>query len=243
MKVCSLTDIGVRREMNQDYFFASEEPVGALPNLFLVADGMGGHSGGDFASRNVVETICETARKTRKVKIPNVLRECLEQANGTLREYAGEHPKMTGMGTTLVAAVLVDHTLIVANVGDSRLYVIGDTIRQVTEDHSLVNEMLLRGEIDEETAKFHPDKNIITRAMGASDTVKPDIFEETLAPGEIVLLCTDGLTNMVEDDEILSAMKKSKSLAKNTEHLVELANEHGGKDNITVITIDPEFER
>ncbi len=229
--------------MNQDYFFASEEPVGALPNLFLVADGMGGHSGGDFASRSVVETMCEVARKTRKIKVPNILRECLEQANSTLREYAKEHPKMKGMGTTIVAAVLVDHTLIVANVGDSRLYVIGDTIRQVTEDHSLVHEMLLRGEIDEETAKFHPDKNIITRAIGAADTVKPDIFEETLEPGELVLMCTDGLTNMVEEKQILTVMKRSKSLTKNTEHLVGLANEHGGKDNITVITIDPEFER
>ncbi len=229
--------------MNQDYFFASEEPIGALPNLFLVADGMGGHSAGDFASRNVVETMCETARKTRKIKIPNILRECLEQANSALREYAGEHPKMAGMGTTIVAAVLADHTMIVANVGDSRLYIIGDTIRQVTEDHSLVHEMLMRGEIDEETAKAHPDKNIITRAIGAADMVKPDIFEESLEPGEIVLLCTDGLTNMVEDEKILSIMKRSKSLAKKTEQLVTLANERGGKDNITVITIDPEFER
>ncbi|MCC8142058.1 MAG: Stp1/IreP family PP2C-type Ser/Thr phosphatase [Lachnospiraceae bacterium] len=243
MKVCSLTDIGVRREMNQDYFFSSEEPVGALPNLFIVADGMGGHNGGEIASKNVVETMCAVAQKTRKIKIANILTECVEKANKDLRAYADEHTEMKGMGTTTVAAVISDHTLFAANVGDSRMYVVGEEIRQITSDHSLVQEMVRRGEIDEELARVHPDKNIITRAVGASDKIKVDIFEETLAQGELILLCSDGLTNMVEDDEILQVLHRPKDLESNTEYLVELANEHGGKDNITVITIDPEFER
>ncbi len=244
MKVCCLTDIGVRREMNQDYFFSSEESVGILPNLFVVADGMGGHNAGDIASRTVIETISAVAAETTEVVISDILIECVERANEVLREYAGEHEEMKGMGSTIVAAVLNDRTLVAANVGDSRLYVVGkDCIRQVTTDHSLVHEMLMRGEIDEKLARVHPDKNIITRAVGAAETVQVDTYEEMLEPGERILMCTDGMTNMVEDEEILKVMNESDDLAADTERLVELANEHGGKDNITVITIDPEFER
>ncbi len=243
MRVCSLTDIGMRREMNQDYFFSSEEPVGTLPNLFIVADGMGGHNGGDYASRTVVETMSATARESREIQIPDIFRECVSRANEELRSYAKEHSEMKGMGSTIVAAVLDNHTLHAANVGDSRLYVVSTGIRQITTDHSLVHEMVMRGEIDEELAKIHPDKNIITRAVGAADTIQVDTYEEELIQGEILLLCTDGLTNMVDDDTILETMNAPEDLEENTEHLVQLANEHGGKDNITVIAIDPEFER
>ncbi len=244
MKVCCLTDIGEKREMNQDYFFSSEEPVGTLPNLFIVADGMGGHNAGDIASRTVVETMTAVAEETGEVNIPDILIECAERANEALRDYAGEHEEMKGMGSTIVAAVLNDHTLVAANVGDSRLYLVGsEIIRQVTTDHSLVHEMLMRGEINEELARVHPDKNIITRAVGAAETVQVDTYEEILVPGERILMCTDGMTNMVDDAEILAVMNESEDMAANTERLVELANRHGGKDNITVITIDPEFER
>ncbi len=243
MRVCSLTDIGQRREMNQDYFFTSEEPVGTLPNLFIVADGMGGHNGGDFASRSVVETMSASAAETKKVQIPDILTECVKRANDTIRAYAKDHSEMQGMGSTIVAAVLEDHTLYAANVGDSRLYIVGTGIRQITTDHSLVQEMIQRGEIDEDLARIHPDKNIITRAVGAAETVRVDTYEETLQQGELILLCTDGMTNMVEDNEILDIMNAPEDLGSNTEHLVELANENGGKDNITVIAIDPEFER
>ncbi len=243
MKVCCLTDIGIRREMNQDYFYSSEEPVGTLPNLFLVADGMGGHNAGDFASRTVVETMLAAVQDTTEVRIPDILTECVERANDAIRMYADEQEELKGMGSTIVAAVLEERTLYAANVGDSRLYVVGDEIRQITTDHSLVHEMLERGEIDESLARIHPDKNIITRAVGAADTVQVDTYEEELEPGQLVLMCTDGLTNMVEDSEIITILRESEDLMANTEHLVELANTHGGKDNITAITIDPEFER
>ncbi len=243
MKVCCLTDIGCRREMNQDYFYSSEEPVGVLPNLFVIADGMGGHSAGDFASRAVVETMSDAAGKAVGSDILDILTDSVKQANAALREYAAEHIEMRGMGSTIVAAVLDGPTLFAVNVGDSRLYVVDDELRQITTDHSLVQEMLDRGEIDEETARFHPDRNIITRAVGAADKVCVATYSCSIKSGDIVLMCTDGMTNMVNDRDILETMKRPEDLLSNTERLVEMANQNGGKDNITVITIDPELER
>lgn len=239
MKKCSLTDIGMRREMNQDYFYSSEEPVGSLPNLFIVADGMGGHSAGEFASRYVVETMVNTAKNTEKTDTIGILTECVSNANASLRAYADDHEQMRGMGTTLVAAVLEGRRLVTVNVGDSRLYVIGDRIRQITQDHSLVQEMVRMGEMDEESARTHPDRNIITRAIGADRKVQADVFETVLDPGDRILLCSDGLTNMVKDEEILQIMNGPEDLTSKTEYLVELANRNGGKDNITVITVEP----
>ncbi len=239
MKKCSLTDIGMRREMNQDYFYSSEEPVGSLPNLFLVADGMGGHNAGEFASRYAVEIIVNTAKNTEKTDTIGILKECVSNANASLRAYADDHEEMRGMGTTLVAAVLDGRRLVTVNVGDSRLYVVGDRIRQITQDHSLVQEMVRLGEMDQESARTHPDRNIITRAIGADRKVQADVFETVLEPGDRILLCSDGLTNMVEDDEILRILNGSGDLVSKTEYLVELANRNGGKDNITVITIEP----
>lgn len=239
MKKCSLTDIGMRREMNQDYFYSSEEPVGSLPNLFIVADGMGGHNAGEFASRYVVETMVNTAKNTEKTDIIGILTECVSNANASLRAYADDHEQMRGMGTTLVAAVLEGRRLVTINVGDSRLYVIGDRIRQITQDHSLVQEMVRMGEMDEESARTHPDRNIITRAIGADRKVQADVFETVLDPGDRILLCSDGLTNMVKDEEILQIMNGPEDLTSKTEYLVELANKNGGKDNITVITVEP----
>ena len=143
------------------------------------------------------------------------------------------------MGTTVVAACIEQGELIAANVGDSRLYVIGDGIRQITEDHSLVQEMVRMGEMDRESARTHPDRNIITRAVGADRKVQTDVFETVLEPGDRILLCSDGLTNMVEDQRILQVMNGEGDLTSKTESLVELANRNGGKDNITVITIEP----
>lgn len=239
MKKCSLTDIGMRREMNQDYFYSSEEPVGSLPNLFLVADGMGGHNAGEFASRYAVETIVNTARNTEKTDTIGILKECVSNANASLRTYAENHEQMRGMGTTLVAAVLEGRRLVTINVGDSRLYVIGDRIRQITEDHSLVQEMVRLGEMDRESARTHPDRNIITRAIGADRKVQADVFETVLEPGDRILLCSDGLTSMVTDEEILEVLNGPGDLTSRTEYLVELANRNGGRDNITVITIEP----
>ncbi len=240
MKQCSLTDVGIKREMNQDYLFASPEPIGALPNLFIVADGMGGHQAGDFASRRTVEIMVQAAEESGDTAPAQVLSEGIQKANHELRVYAGTHAEMLGMGTTVVAAVLMGETMLVANVGDSRLYVVGDTLTQVTRDHSLVQEMVRMGELDAESAKSHPDRNIITRAVGAEFEVMPEFFEVDLQPGQQVLLCSDGLTGMVDDETIYAVLSGSDSLEDKTKRLVSLANQNGGSDNITVIMIDPE---
>ena len=239
MKISSLTDIGNTREMNQDYLYSSEESVGKLPNLFLVADGMGGHKAGEFASRYVVEHIVRSIKGSKEEEAVRILSESIETANRKLKEYAVAHQQMRGLGTTSVAAVILGRTLLVAHVGDSRLYIVGDEITQVTQDHSLVQEMVRLGQMDPQSAKNHPDKNIITRAVGVSEKVKIDIFERQLRAGEYIILCSDGLTNMVEDSVILQILHGAGSLSDKAERLIELANKNGGKDNITVIIIEP----
>ena len=214
MKISSLTDIGNTREMNQDYLYSSEESVGKLPNLFLVADGMGGHKAGEFASRYVVEHIVRSIKGSKEEEAVGILSESIETANRKLKEYADAHQQMRGMGTTIVAAVIQGRTL-------------------------LVQEMVRLGQMDPQSAKNHPDKNIITRAVGVSEKVKIDIFERQLRAGEYIILCSDGLTNMVEDSVILQILHGAGSLSDKAERLIELANKNGGKDNITVIIIEP----
>ncbi len=242
MKISSLTDIGVRREMNQDYLYSSEEAVGKLQNLFIVADGMGGHRAGEFASRYAVETIVDTARKSEKKDSIGILTESIMAANRLLKEYADSHQEMRGMGTTVVAATIEGRHLLAANVGDSRLYLAGEQMIQITRDHSLVQEMVRLGEIDQERAKNHPDKNIITRAVGVGREVQIDFFEVNLEPGQRVLLCSDGLTNMVEDHVIRKILYEQGEPDRKAEKLIELANKNGGKDNITVIIIEPNID-
>ena len=240
METYSLTDMGVTRSMNQDYFFTSDEPLGHLPNLFIVADGMGGHKAGEFASRHTVETIVKGVKKCRKRDPEAILQTAITTANQALREYAQDHPDMRGMGTTVVAAVLKGDRLIVANVGDSRLYLVGNKMRQVTEDHSLVQELVRMGEITKEQARNHPDKNIITRASGAEKDVDIDFFHVKVREGDKILLCSDGLTNMVKNSEIKGILNREDlSLAEKVELLVDTANKNGGMDNITVVVVDP----
>ncbi len=152
---------------------------------------------------------------------------------------ANENPDLEGMGTTVVAATCIGEELHVANVGDSRLYVIGEKITQVTRDHSLVEEMIRMGGIGREEARNHPDKNIITRAIGARDTIEIDFFHEELKSGDIVLMCSDGLTNMLEDEEIRMILNGQRDIVEKAEQLVKAANNNGGKDNIAVVLIEP----
>lgn len=144
-----------------------------------------------------------------------------------------------GMGTTVVVATFDGHTLLVANVGDSRLYIINDEITQITRDHSLVEEMVRLGGIDKENARLHPDKNVITRAVGVEETVQVDFFRANLKLGDVVLMCSDGLTNMLQDSEIQGILEEKNNIEDKAKKLVEAANEMGGKDNIAVILIEP----
>ena len=234
----SVTDIGKKRKLNQDFVYVSEEPVGNLPNVFIVADGMGGHNAGDYASKCTVETIVREIRGCFEKNPVRILGKAIRIANDQIRRKAREDESLLGMGTTVVAATCLGHYLQVANVGDSRLYIINKEIRQITRDHSLVEEMIRMGGIDRKAARNHPDKNIITRAIGGMDTVEIDFFHEELRPGDIVLMCSDGLTNMLEDEEIGEILKEQVSIEERAKKLVEAANNNGGKDNIAVILID-----
>ena len=234
----AITDIGQRRQLNQDFIYLSETPIGNLPNVFIVADGMGGHNAGELASRYAVETIVDEIALSFEKNPVMILGKAIEKANTNTRQKAKEDKHLTGMGTTVVIATCIGKYLEVANVGDSRLYVVNDKIEQITVDHSLVEEMIRMGGIDRAAARNHPDKNIITRAIGARDTVEADFFNLELNTGDIVLLCSDGLTNMVDDDTIQHVLKQKISLKERAEELVAIANQNGGKDNISVIIIE-----
>lgn len=240
LKTFSKTDIGRKRKLNQDVVYTSEQPIGKLPNLFLVADGMGGHNAGDYASKITVETIVRHIADSAETAPMRILEDAICAANTLVRGKAEQEPELEGMGTTIVAASCEGRVLHVANVGDSRLYIIGDRkIRQITRDHSWVEEMVRRGGLGREEARNHPDKNIITRAVGAEDTVKIDFFTVNLEEGDMILMCTDGLTNMLEDEEILNVLAVSRDIVEMAEELVRAANEKGGRDNISVILIAP----
>lgn len=239
MKTFSMIDVGRKREVNQDYIFVSNEPLGNLPNLLIVADGMGGHRAGDFASRYAVETLKEDLANSTEDGPEAMIRKAIQSANQKLIEAARQDARLEGMGTTLVVATVIEHTLYFANVGDSRLYLLHDTIKQLSKDHSFVQEMVRLGGIDAEEAKHHPDKNIITRAVGAREKVEVDFFEYRLKKGDMILMCTDGLSNMIEDEEMLAIVKSSRDIVEAVERLVEKANDNGGNDNIGVILAEP----
>lgn len=239
MKAFSMTDIGQKRETNQDYIYTSEIAVGNLPNLFIVADGMGGHNAGDFASRYTVEKVVETIALSTLTEPIALLGEALRSVNRSLLTVAMGEPCLQGTGTTFVAASITDGHMSVANVGDSRLYVVNSQIAQVTKDHSLVQEMVRMGEMRPEEARVHPDKNIITRAVGAARDLAVDFFEVDLMPKDRVLLCSDGLTNMLEDEEIRKIICMQEEISDGVKQLIQAANENGGRDNISVILIEP----
>lgn len=240
MKTYSVTDVGQKRKMNQDYAFVSKEPVGNLPNLFVVADGMGGHNAGDFASSYAVKVMVDAISRDMDFNPVKVIRHAIEAANEELRSQAEKDPVLAGMGTTVVAATIVGRYAYVANVGDSRLYVIDSQIHQITRDHSLVQEMVRMGELREEEARNHPDKNIITRALGAEERVNIDFFDFQLGVGSTILMCSDGLSNMVADHEMEEIiLNPGRSLEEKGKALVTRANENGGKDNIAVVLVEP----
>ncbi len=243
MKSFSATDVGLKRKINQDSIFASDEPVGNLPNLYIVADGMGGHNAGDFASRYTVNTIREYIEASREKNPIKLISGAIQLANkGILRE-AEEHEEMYGMGTTVVVTTVIGPYAYTANVGDSRLYLFEDgAVRQVTKDHSLVEEMVRMGEITAEEARVHPDRHIITRAVGVTPDVAADFFDYQVPPGTVVLMCSDGLTTMVSDDMIAEILNGGGSLRERTEALIARANENGGKDNIAVLLARPDAD-
>ena len=239
MKTYSVTDPGMVRDINEDYVFVADEPVGFLPNLFIVADGMGGHQAGDFASKYSVDTIRRELTRTKEQDVERALLSAIEVANKEIISKSVDDDRLKGMGTTIIVATIVRQMMYFANVGDSRLYLINRGIVQLTKDNSLVEEMVRLGGIKPEEAKHHPDKNIITRAIGAKADIEIDFYEHRLNQGDIILICSDGLTDMVEDEEIFYLIQSGRDIVESGELLLNAAKTNGGVDNIGIILIDP----
>ena len=242
MKLFSATDVGQIREDNQDQIYMSDQSVGNLPNIFIVADGMGGHKAGGFASNYAIQILLESIKRDNNFNPIRIISQAMENANRQILKKANTDSAMKGMGTTMVVATVVGHYAYVANVGDSRLYLIDDGVRQITKDHSLVEEMIRLGEIEREEGSKHPDKNIITRALGAKADVAIDFFDVKLEKDAKIILCSDGLSNMVSDEEMGEIVGEAKLDDNPAQLLVDRANQNGGKDNIAVIVIEPRVE-
>ena len=233
------TDVGVRRRVNQDSVFSSDNQIGKLPILYIVADGMGGELAGDYASAKCVEILVDEIKNSTEYETVRIFERAIQIANNRIYSESKTDPTKAGMGTTLVLATVFDGHLYVANVGDSRLYVATSSkLKQVTKDHSVVAELVRRGELDEAGAKFDKRKNQITRAVGAEEKISADYFDVAISGGEHILLCSDGLTNMVDDDEIYDIITSEDTIANRANKLVSQANAHGGKDNVSVIIVE-----
>ena len=239
MNAYALSDVGRQRNMNQDYVFCTSKPLGNLPNLCIVADGMGGHKAGDLASKFSDNTFKEYVAAAKSKKPVSIISDAISYTNEKLLELAASSPDYTGMGTTFVVVTILGKSAYIANIGDSRLYILNKELRQITRDHSLVEEMVQLGTIDRSEARNHEQKNVITRALGAGSKVIADFFEVEIEDGSLILMCTDGLTNMVTDKEIENVLLSRQDINEKANILVNRANENGGKDNISVIIIEP----
>ena len=233
------TDIGLVRRENQDSVYAKQ--IDDNSALLIVADGMGGHSGGKKASSSAIENIAQNILSTYKKsvsqeEIEELLRSSVSFANQSIYDAAFVNSELKGMGTTVVVALVIDNILYTANVGDSRLYVYTKgELNQITTDHSYVESLVSKGIISKAEAKTHPKKNIITRAVGSDEIVDIDIFKNELSKDDVILLCTDGLYGLVNEEEIKEVLNGDIENA--ATKLVDMANENGGKDNISVITV------
>jgi len=225
IELASASDVGRVRSDNQDRDLLA-------PPLIAVADGMGGHLGGGTAAAMAVDALRSVGHATD----PTALLDALSGANRAIARAAADDPDLTGMGTTATAALLEGGILYLVHVGDSRAYLIrGGRIIQVTEDHSVVAEMVRRGTLSADAAESHPARHVITRALGVDADVQIDALRVDLEPGDVVLLCTDGLSGPVDDAGILAAIEEAAALQDAAEALVRMANEAGGPDNVTVV--------
>ena len=240
MIIAKKTDVGRVRAMNQDACAAGEFPDGMV--WAVVCDGMGGAASGDVASATAVKIISERIQNSYREgmqanSVRSLLFSAIEAANAVVYEMSCANPAFSGMGTTVVASILREDAVYIAHAGDSRAYrITGGMMNQLTRDHSMVQVMVDRGQITPSEAREHPRKNIITRALGVDEHILIDFCEEPFLSGDILLICTDGLTNAVEDDEICR-IALSSDIGQAADSLVEKANENGGQDNITVVMI------
>ncbi len=240
MKIIAKTDIGKVRSYNQDSYAAGEFRDGTA--WAVVCDGMGGSAGGNIASSAAVKFISGRISDGYREgmssgSVRNLLSAAIENANLEIFDMAAADPDLEGMGTTVVAVLIIRDVVYIAHAGDSRAYVISsEQIRQITTDHSVVQKMIDNGEITEEEALIHPNRNLITRALGVDESLRVDFNEIDIEDNDTVFICTDGLTNFVTDEEIKDLITESDSTDA-AAALVDLANAHGGGDNITVVAI------
>ena len=229
LPVGSRTDVGSIRDHNEDSLLVKAP-------LFVIADGMGGHAAGEIASELAIQTL----DKAQIDKLDaDALRHAVIEANGLIMEGAQKGLGRRGMGTTLTAAVIENDQLLIAQVGDSRAYLLQDgQLHQITRDHSLVEELVSTGQITEEEARLHPNRSVITRALGSDTAVQPDMFEMRLHEGDRLLLCSDGLNSMIDDVEIKEVLSQNSDPQDAADALIQAANEAGGYDNITVIVVN-----
>jgi len=241
MEIGVKTSKGKIREINQDsYYISTDENC----PLFIIADGMGGHKAGEVASKLAVEIISSSFENQIKNiemddnSIINAIKNSIWRANDEIYRKSIENEEYSGMGTTVTMAYETNGNIFIGHVGDSRAYLLRDnTLYQITKDHSLVEELVKNGTITREEARFHPQKNIITRAVGTNKEVEIDLIVKERTKGDILLLCTDGLTNMLNDEEIKELLIINDDMQKACELLVQLSNEKGGLDNISVVAI------
>ncbi len=242
MRGIGKTDVGRVRANNEDSIFIKNEPLGVLPNLYVVADGMGGHKAGEVASSLAIRYCCDYLNSVEvcRGEILDTLIDAVRFANAKVHEFSKSDESCSNMGTTFVGCSVAGNTAYIVHVGDSRLYRVGsDYLEQITTDHSYVEEMVRAGKLTHEEAENHPDRNIITRAVGTNDNVEADGIVLNVNSGDILLICSDGLNTMLKDDRILDIIKDSGcSLEQRLDKLIDSANENGGRDNISAILID-----
>lgn len=239
MKFIVKSDIGKKRENNEDYYFVSDNEN--FP-LYVIADGIGGHNSGEVASKMTVESISSSLKEISAYKNLDELEKdfvkAISDANKIVFDKAKNNPKMLNMGSTLTVLYKYNNSVLIGNVGDSRAYSITSSeICQLTEDDTLVNSLYKLGKITKDEAINHPKRNMITNAVGTDLIIDINLIQYNYKPGEYILLCTDGLSDMVRDEEILSIFSSSKSLEETSNSLLEKALEAGGRDNITFIII------
>lgn len=226
----------------------NEDNGGVFPNeagdrLAIVADGMGGHNAGDIASRLAIETIKSRWDEIKQIQTASEaeswLKAAILQSNERVLEHANDFPECSGMGTTLVAAICTAGFCTIANIGDSRGYLLSeDGLIQITEDHSLVNELVKSGEITKEDAEHHPRKNVLTRALGTEPDVTADYYTVMFEQGDTILLCSDGLSNKLVQQDIQRILEAELSIGEKAEAFIQMANENGGEDNITLVILE-----
>lgn len=237
MKVAYQTDIGHQRKENQDRVAKFTAPDGTL--LVVVADGIGGSRSGDVAAQITVDHLgrqFQAASPNSSLEAIRWFAREVQLINDEILQKSTENPKYQGMGTTLVAAIIFDQAMVVANIGDSRGYVLHDNLlTQVTIDHSLVNELVKHGDITEEEARNYPQNNIITRAIGVSADARIEVNRFDLGADDQILLCSDGLSKMITREQMMGVLESDLSLTEKCSQLIKMANEAGGPDNITVL--------